>query len=193
MPRYDTQRDAEMRLTNTILSYKGKALKVLAITGDLKLVSILLRNGEEITVDQDDPDLSFIPPTLGYINTPQEAVYAVRQPARRYKQGLDLRAVHLNAHRHPGRHEGRFFVDCLEGVYPKLEECWEKFKGNNPFKQEKCHSVAFSKRFAVGNGASYSLLHRGKQVGEFEDKVPVLFEKYSYLQECLDEVTYGAN
>lgn len=190
MPRYERQRDAEMRLNGTVLSYDGKAIKVMGVDDELRLYSVFIRSGEEKIINQDDPRLSFIPPTLGYINTETEALFSMRVPARRYKQGLDIRTVYFSPrNRDVRRHQERFFVDCLENIYPTIEQCMRKLGGGtNPFKQDVCRSVAFSKKFAIGSGVGFStLLHKGREVGHFEGTIPVLSDRFSYLQECLDE------
>jgi len=181
-----------MRLSGTILTYGGQAIRVIGAREDLKLHCVKLRNGEEVVIDQDDEQLSFIAPALGYINSTMGAFYLMRQPARRYKQGIDMSRiyVHGTGRLHPAiRENTRALADCFEGVYPTIEQAKGKFGGKNPFKQERIRSVAFSRKFAIADGGNgFKLEYRGRIVGEFQDNHPVLERKFEYLQELLDGV-----
>lgn len=188
---FDNARDAAMRLEGTIVSYDGKAFKVLGITGeDIRLYGVIIRNGTEVTCHQDDPLLSMAPPPIGYVNFDNHSLYLMRKPVRRWKQGLDIRALAC-----PGAGMrimaglgDRNLMDCLENVYPSFEKSLGMFKSTNPFNPDARKSVAFSRYFCVNKGAEgLCLEYKGRAVGVVEKGVPVLSEKFQWLREGLEE------
>lgn len=119
---FDNHRDACMRLDGTIIKYGGKASQVVHVNEDLKLVLRVLSTNEEVVVGQKDEGVELIAPTLGYVNTREQAFYAMRKPARMWKQGLPVRNLYYKDVRRPVRADIVNLALCLDGVYPSLEE-----------------------------------------------------------------------
>jgi hypothetical protein len=185
--RFDNMRDAEMRLVGTILFYDNRAFSVRAIDEDLRLVGNIILTGEDKVVEQTDELLKFHCPPLGYVNLAEDSLYFMRQPMRRWKQGVDMRALVCPSHglRARGRIDPESLAKCMEGDYPSFERALGMFNCRNPFKQHERRGVAFSKHFAVTD-LGQSLCYKGKPVGVVENGVPLLSERHRYLTESLE-------
>ena len=187
---FDNLRDATMRLEGTIIKYGGKASLVLGITERaLKLQIVRLCDGEGFTVGQRDKKVELVPPCLGYVNTGKHAFYAMRKPARMWKQGLSPRNIVYIGRGMGPPIPNEVLAKCLDNDYPSVEKALASFKSTNPFNPEVARVVAFSRHWAVTKNGG--LLYKAKNVGQFEEGVPTLDEKYvwlaEYLKECLDE------
>lgn len=188
-PRFDNHRDAESRLLGTILFYQGKSFLVEGISPSLKLTGSIVTTGQNVTVSQEDPDLQYFCPPLGNINTEAGSFYVMRQPMRRWKQGIDMRALFCPDTPRPLLHRHLHFkglAECLEGVYPSFEESLSSFQGRNPFKQTEKARVAFSREFSVSRTGA--LNYKNRQVGNIVRGVPELAEHSSWLQSKLEKV-----
>tara|TARA_Y100001973_G_scaffold106774_1_gene187459 strand:+ start:6275 stop:6853 length:579 start_codon:yes stop_codon:yes gene_type:complete len=188
---FDNHRDATMRLEGTIILYGGKAALVRGVNGDLTLS--LERLHDEKVFDRVKQTSKFVKlraPCLGYVNTERGAMFAMRTPARMWKQGLSMRSVRFKGHGRvlPFHIENRVLAKCLDNNYPTLEEAKASFVSTNPFKQDTPNSVAFSRRWAVGKDGD--LLYKGDKVGRLEDK-PMLADKFIWLAEDLQETLDG--
>lgn len=180
-----------MRLEGTIITYKGKAHSVRGINANLTMSLERLCDGERIgSVKQTSKYVELRAPCLGYVNTEEGALFAMRTPARMWKQGLHLRAVRFKHSRLPPHaFDNRVLAKCLDGDYPTLEEAKGSFTSTNPFKIDVPKSVAFSRRWAVSKEGD--LLYKGDRVGEIGDK-PMLADRFIWLAEDLQE-TLDAN
>lgn len=183
---FDNQHDARMRLDGTIIKYRGKSSIVQMIDEELKLHIMRLEDGRVFVVGQRDKGVELRAPSLGYMNTPRGAAYAMRKPARMWKQGLSPRHIFYKHQRFPMAIETQDMAHCFDGVYPTLEEARKMLdKGNNPFKPRAMESAAFSRHWALH--VDGGMLYKGDVVGRFGDK-PVLVDKYVWLAEYLEEV-----
>lgn len=187
---FDNHRDATMRLEGTIIQYGGKAAIVEGVREDLKLVLLRFSDGKHYEVDQRDPLVRLVAPPLGYVNTPRKAMYAMRKPARMWKQGLPVRAIAYKGRGLPGGPGMDLLARCLDNNYPTLEQALGMFKSTNPFKPDIPDSVAFHRSWAVSRDGG--LLYKETRVGEIGD-APMLDDKYVWLAECLKETIDGAH
>lgn len=185
--RFDNMRDAEMRLVGTILFYDNRAFHVTGIDEDLRVIGDIILTNERKVVEQDDELLKFHCPPLGYVNLPEDSLYFMRQPMRRWKQGVDTRALVCPSYgvRGRGMVDHASLARCMEGDYPSLERALGMFSSRNPFKQGERRGVAFSKHFAVTDRGE-TLCYKGKTVGILQDGMPVLHDRYRYLTESLE-------
>ena len=192
---YDSYHDAIQRVQGTIITYKGLPHYVRDIRErGIKLGLVYLREHDTadlVYVDQEDEELSFAALPLGYVNTSSSAAYAMRAPARRWKQGIDHRAVlFTRPDGSLGRLEGgldmRLLCDCFEGIYPTFSDAMGMFVSKNPFKPDRRRSVAFSRQFSVEDSGA-SLSYRGRPVGKIGSNGPELQDKFRYLIEALEE------
>lgn len=188
---FDNHRDASMRLVDTIVFYQGRAMMVNDISPRaLKLRGRIILTGEEVSVHQTDDDLQMHCPPVGYVNVEGDSLYFMRQPMRRWKQGIDMRALicPTAGMRARGMINERLLAKCLENDYPNLEQAMGMFVSRNPFKDVDKKGVAFSKHFSVRKGADGPLLHyKGREVGVVENATPILSTDFQWLQEHLEE------
>lgn len=190
MKRFEPHEYAVSRLVDTVIMYKGRAFYVTDIRENLNVRGTIVLTGEEHTVDQDDPDLRFDCPPVGYINTPRGAVYAMRIPQRRWKQGIDMRALVDHRGRRIEGVDMQMVSHCLEGNYPKFEHSIKKkAEGRNPFRMEpeRNRKIAFSKNFCIDPSGRQVLEYKGDPVGYIEDNLPILEDRFEYLKESLEE------
>lgn len=187
---YDNQRDANSRLSGTIVLWENKAARVLDVTENLGLFMRQLSTTKEAVLKQDDAALQLISPPLGYANLKRGAVYLVRKPVRMWKQGLDPRQLWMEGR--PvlvrAQWDGPEFTKCYDGDYPTIDKAVKMFKGTNPFAQESPETVAFSRQWAVGKRGE--LLYKNKEVGRMGDRL-TLNDKYGWLAEALEESLNG--
>ena len=121
------------------------------------------KEGEVITVNQDDEDLDFRIFRLGYINDDyrQQATFLSRASTRQQHQGLTRGSIHPQ----PGGTlmHGEPMRNLLMGIYPPVEEAFDKI--NN----QGWSSCAISRDFAVGRNKETPqvrlLYYRGRAVG----------------------------
>lgn len=188
---FDNHRDATMRLVDTIVFYKGRAMKVESITERaLKLRGRIILTGDNVSVHQEDEDLQMFCPPVGYVNVEGDALYFMRQPMRRWKQGIDMRALVCPTHgmRSRGAITENLLAKCLENDYPDLDQAMGMFASRNPFKQIEKKGVAFAKHFSVCRGDDGPLLaYKGREVGVVENHTPILSTKFDWLREHLEE------
>ena len=190
---FDNIRDASSKLGGTIIMHDKRAMLVNDVTEDLDLQGTLIRTGEDIVTRQDDPLVKLYCPSLGYVNTKDNSFYFMRTPVRRWKQGVDMRALVCPSEgiRPRGMLDYRNLADCLENVYPSFTEALGMFENINPFKKERRRSIAFSKHFAVKQGREGMLLcFKGREVGVVEGSQPLLSNSFIWLQEMLEK-EYG--
>ncbi len=189
---FDNHRDATMRLEGTIILYKGKSAIVRGVNEDLTLSIRRLHDDKDFDrVKQTSKFVELRAPCLGYVNTERAALFAMRTPARMWKQGLSMRSVRFknNGRMPPHVIDNKVLAKCLDNDYPTIEEAMGSFISTNPFKPDIPKSVAFSRRWAVGREGV--LLYKGDEVGKLEDK-PMLADKFIWLAEDLQE-TLDAN
>ena len=173
MLKYDTHEQAEMRLAETVLTYKDQAVYVRRIrpattkrgmVADLDILPSYNNDGtvidedkrKKLTVPLDDPDLNFRKFKVGYCNdyTTKSATFLSRLPMRQQKQGLVARG--LTAVGGAGPQAGRYlngpaqtliwgtgFGEMLFGQYPDTKEAIDKVATG------EWQSLAISNQFAV--------------------------------------------
>lgn len=189
---FDNRRDAMSRLEGTIVFYKNRAMYVTGIDDRIRLHGHMILTREDAVVDQDDEELSMSCPPLGYINVEGDAYYFMRQPMRRWKQGVDVRALVCPTMgiRARGAVNDRLIAQCLENDYPSFEGALAGFSTRNPFKAaqgEGRRGIAFSKHFAVRKkDEGIVLAYKGKNVGVVEKDQPILSTKHQWLTEALE-------
>lgn len=184
---FDNYRDATMRLEGTIILYKRKSALVRGVNEDLTLALVRLHDDKVFErVKQTSKFVELRAPCLGYVNTDRGALFAMRTPARMWKQGLSTRAIrYKNGGRvPPWAIDNRTLAKCLDNDYPTIDRAMGMFVSTNPFKADTPTSVAFSRRWAVGKAGE--LLYKGDKVGEMGDK-PMLSDKFIWLAEDLQE------
>lgn len=179
---------ADNRLRNTLVSYKGYPFFIEAVMRDGTVVGQVVGTkqftGE--TFHLNDFDLTPLP--LGYVNKGDRAIYFERMPSRFYRQGLTRDTLYTKGQ---NRREG-FMVNelacTIRGLYPKFEDCIDVVANN------ECLSWAFSRKFAIGklkpSANKINVSYRGNIVGVVNDGGPKLDNKYSFLNESLEEVLH---
>ncbi len=135
------------------------------------------------------------PVRLGYVNTPEGAVYVSRIPSRRYRQGLTLQSVNCRILGEPALRNNinnANLASCIKGNYLSIKEIGTRFeravKKINPFDQGRIREIpsfAWSRRWALQRNGKVE--YRGKVVGDFVNGKVQLLPKFKYLKEELEE------
>lgn len=167
--RYPHGHDAAMRLAKTIVHYDGEPVYVKSTWDNTLMVIWRMKEGmPDFVVDANDSRLDIASPRMGFLSYGGEAYYAMRNPIRTQRQGLDI--TRLNFQRLRQRDVLRFNVDTdllygfrkmLSNEYPSVEEA-----------ASSRHSEPFGKTWALRNIGSKKvklLYHRSEAVG-FYDK-----------------------
>jgi hypothetical protein len=187
---YDNRADAVSRLMDTVIFYKGAAFYVEDISRDLEIIGHSILSKEPLVINQEDSELSVACPEIGFVNTPRGAHYFMRQPMRRWKQGLDFRSLicPYSGIRPRGLLTLDTLASCLENNYPSFKESIHIGRSLNPFKtHEGLPSRAFCKTFSVASGTEGLLLnYKGREVGVVEGEEPILSSKFQWLRESLE-------
>jgi hypothetical protein len=213
MLKYDTHEQAEMRLSETILTYKDQAVYVRRIRpattkrgmmADVTVLPWYNENGTVTSEDQqtkmtialDDPDLNFRKFNVGYCNdySRKAALFLGRMPNRQQKQGLTPRGLTSTA---VGRYGGgipetttwgRGFPEMLQGVYPSTGDAINWVAAGD------WQSVGISNQFAVERDKRIkgviALMYRNIPVGVALGKNVshfILDDDFNYLREVLTE------
>lgn len=161
---YNDQQDATMRLDGTICRYKDVPYYI-SVSAERNKVNLHdLGKGNKIleTVKYTDPEFSYKPFPLGYINYYEEAYYMARSPDRRQKQGLCHNLIRFR-NKGPG---GSWFASkemkaTILGDYPTLGECLDTVYSG------KSKKLAFHRYCAIErlNVSNVDLMFRDRKVG----------------------------
>ena len=176
--KFDREGDVRLYLVHSIVVYKGRPAEVIdaqeSCGGEFNVVlRYLNEDAGNIVTSTEDSHLSLEPPSLGYINTGEGAVYLKRHPTRYYKRGLasdNVRSQHFS--------KGAVYKISNKD-YPVFKRAlWMVRDRSKP-------SAAFSTDFAV---TADSLLFKGKKVGRITASgTPVLGKKFYFLSRRLKE------
>ena len=142
--KYDTYSDLDARLGGTIVRYKDRPFFVsiqpsVGQKGSIHLYKLGdLRASKTMKIKINDPELDISSIELGYYNlSKDDCAYAIRQPARRYKQGIypdnviwrTVRGTNYEGSKVNIFHRQEVF-DGLCGIYPLIREALTIEKGN---------------------------------------------------------------
>lgn len=189
---FESQRDAEMRLNNSIIQGPEGAIYITGILDKdyfiyREITKDGLTEGQDKKGDIRDGKFNMAAFPLGYVNFNGKAFYLQRIPTRKYKQGLckhnafcktpvrDLNDVFFS----PG------FADMFAGSYPNLEVCTQALY------DFALDGMAFGRQWAVSRGPRGALLqYKNRSVGTVEGGKPELSKRFDYLKESLEEVSH---
>lgn len=124
--------DVRQRLGGTVIRYRNIPYYCTVEGRHILLENIVTRHLEH-TINFDDPELDISSLDLGYINIVNPvacAVHASRIGQRRYKQGVDLRALSYDVLTLPSEKFAlnadymfcQGFVDAYQGKYPSVSD-----------------------------------------------------------------------
>ncbi len=186
---YDNVRDAEMRLSDTIIMIAGEPVYVKGITRGLELIYNRLGVAEDKVVDYNkSSDIDLTPVKLGFINVRGQCSYIARVPSRKQKQGLCVHSI-ASTTLNPGViFNTKDMAACIQGIYPSLPDCIKKIKS------EGVKGIAFSRRFALTKNDVFkwpaNLIYKTVGIVGKLDKAGMLhlLPKYEYLNSVLMEV-----
>jgi hypothetical protein len=168
MRRYYNWQFAESRLSDTVISYNGRAHLVMHVSREQLLTLKDLSTGSGHVVDIEDEGVSHIRPKVGFVNVARgNAIYVKIMPERRWKQGIPIRQLPaLPQH---------VLALSLNGVYISFRRCLRSK-----------YVKAFHSCWAVGGGM---LLYKGKVVGKASVDGIVEFDQGKvFLKEAFEEV-----
>lgn len=89
--RYNNGHDVQMRLTKTIVFWKGLPVYVKQVYDGTKIVLWDMQPGTtDFVVESNDSRLDITSPPLGFFHYGSKSFYVVRRPIRSQRQGLDI-------------------------------------------------------------------------------------------------------
>lgn len=183
---YDTIEDATRRLERTVVHVAGIPSFIKEFTGEGKIECINLLNGEEFTFDYKkfSGKIDITPVKLGYCNLRGKAVYLMRLPTRKWKQGFGADNLFV-ATGNAGRDilQDRALGRTITGKYPSFEKTIQELKKDN------VQSMAFSRSFAVQKyDEEIILMYRSSWVGDFKGDTITFKKQFIHLDSYLREV-----
>jgi hypothetical protein len=201
---YDTVEEARMRLTGTVIFYRGtpKYVRdcVAGLGGEIMLHMDNLPNmngGIAISIRDPDVNMRDFRSSVGYMNNitvdggaSYKAHYVMRMPIRGdgFKQGLhnsNLAFPRIGGERQRWDRAltSPSFKDMLMGVYPSIEECKVILDGD-----QTQHSVAFNRTFALAKDHElgfFILNYKGRRVASGDIEALTLPSHNWYLNDVL--------
>jgi hypothetical protein len=209
---FDTAADAHQKLTGTVILYKDRPVKIVAVAGDRDIVVDCKypesrRWGSTFNVFLSDPgfDWKSLGTRLGYMNFDfflpdyAEAVFISRTPVRASTQGLSDRTVeyeplHLPPDIMVERNVGFWdfalsegFSAMLVGQYPSLEEAMKILK-KSARDETDIKSVAISRDSAIywdRIGQPY-VLYKRRKVGTTDGSAIKIADHVQWLSETFE-------
>lgn len=190
---YESERDVELRLRNSVVMLKQRPVVVQAVENVSTVIVEDMLTGRSSRVAVDSLDLSPESAKLGYVITDDRVYFSMRKPTRRYKQGLttenffafnalekpsDKQLAQIRTELHPF---SKNVAKTILGVFPDIGEAF-----NSVRKGEK-RIVPFHREWAVADKEDeLCLLYRGDIVGYVGDQSVKLSPNNFYLKEVLE-------
>lgn len=179
--------DARQRIEHSIVLFGGCPVYIESIRGDnvnTAKVSFYEQGLANKTALLPNKKWQFKAPPLGYVNHNNSAVYLLRQPVRRWKQGLDANNLfHVDRNGDFARVDP---VNILSSLMKPLAAFREAIESEKP--------LAISSQFALDqNGFIY---RKGVPVGillDVENKRAAFSAKYNFVKEAWMEVVNAHN
>lgn len=172
---------AHSRLNGSWVKFNGSFVYILSVSNS-GVVDYLDKNSKDGKCHLRELDLT--PIQLGYINFKRASKYVVRLPVRSYRQGIRRQNVSILEGASRNQVElGKYFWDCLESGYKKLDHCIESV-----YNGEKT-SLSFCPDFCVrGDSNNMHLDYKGKECGKVDTgkQLLILDNKYNFLKESLE-------
>lgn len=206
MMLYQNAREANDRLKGCMIFYQGRPHIVQQATDNRRGPPVTLHlspcfrgdwDGLYIQVPLDSRDLNYTSMKLGYVNDGREAVYLMRRPVRRYRQGINGENLTSSLYRFNPEviyhtfaanrlsNLSREVAANLSGVYPAYEAAVEAVIEGDAW------SRAFTRELAVeGDRLGFlTLCYKGERVAaKFrEDANFRLPKRYHFLAETLEQ------
>ena len=179
---------AGMRLSRSILRYKGHPVLLNDVRDDYSCTFVYLMTGRESSIPdvRDCPDFSLEPVPLGFCQVGKLARYLMRKPRRRYKQGLNEESLYAEGPPLPSLHHTEFqkaLGRAIRGRHTTLQEAIALVD------KETFKSVPIHRDWALmkDDGEYYVLFRYYGAVGKLVNGVFEINPSYQYLQETYDE------
>lgn len=174
--------DINARLGGTVIRYDGRPYHC-TVEGEQIVLTDLISRQVIHRKNPDDPAIDVSSLDLGYVNieTPaRAAVYLERNPARRYRQGVDFNNLRYTPLTRPSSRFGvepnsmwcKGFVDSHMGNFPTFK------KAMSDLLASKAHSVALSKQVALlKDKDDIKVYYQTEEVGWVRDMNRVIVPK----------------
>tara|TARA_R110000823_G_C15952958_1_gene502519 strand:+ start:5938 stop:6477 length:540 start_codon:yes stop_codon:yes gene_type:complete len=177
---YDCEEYAASRLLDTLVRFRGKAVKVLCVFHDMTCDIYHMSGGWRAKVHLDDLDLRS--PPLGFVNKGSGCMYIARKPMRHdWRQGVRPNSV-IDV-RQNYRPSFESIAKCIDGEFPTITKAFSMLSGD--YKE-----VALSREFSITRNRGKHMINYkwyGK-VAVLEEGVPKLSSKYKYLQKEVEKL-----
>lgn len=180
--------DLNLRYSQSVILYNGEPFYVAEFLDTTRISGRILSTGRNTEINFSDIDTT--PIRLGYVNGYTTPRYVTRKPARYYKQGLTSRSLEVVDHVQGAvglRLNDDFLfasnlIDTIKNNYPSFNEALANVNSEQHF---PCQ--AFSRDFCLFKQRYIDLLWRKRTIGRIENGEAVVLQKYSYLQDSLQE------
>lgn len=176
--------DLQQKLHDSLCRYNGYCVyisvreKTICISHLSKNDIEGLKNPTRI-ISKHDQLFDVSSPSLGYCNlVNNRVVYITRNPIRRVKQGLSLKAISVNTIGRKGQIPvsaqnlwlTQPFFNMIENKYPDLEDSIKKLRGLNSKDNEFGHEVAVTRDIAlhINKLGMINVFHKTEHVGWIE-------------------------
>lgn len=183
---YASDRDAAMRLDNTVVNYKGVPVYVLSAKKGRTLICDM-DGGRERQVKTENLDIT--PVKIGNVQIGGRHVYVQRSPIRRWKQGLHRESLIVG--RMPFEQDivprlNLMSVEVLNAIIGNFGDVKENMSKVIKGQFESC---ALNRHWAVANVKGVPrLMYKDKMVGFVEGEEIIISKKWFFLKEDLLEV-----
>ena len=176
---FESQRDAEMRLTGCMVRYNGTPVFIEGVLNGTNLAVFIPEKKITEAISWDDPNFDFSSAPLGYINHGSKAIFSCRIPHRKYKQGVSVQNITVDSGSARDVFPSDGLYSCVKNEYPSFDEAVATLR--------KGRSIAFHRWWMVKQALEgIHLYHRGNRVGEVVNGRPVLLKTKRFLKECLE-------
>lgn len=222
--KYESLEEVKHRLAGTVVLYNKEPVYLRDVCsenedgkyGEFVVLFKLPGMKEHFFVDKDDARLEYKRIRLGYVNGRYTALYIVRTPARRFKQGLTKDNIFIFTPKDSLKNGDEDLgaldysdISHLTITPPQSSVSWDKLYRTKAFynmimgeypsvaecleklkENKKVLSQAFTKCFAISKNSLEltTLLYKGDVVGysEYKDRFKIPKDKF-WLREVLEE------
>lgn len=193
--RYESMRDVELRLKNSVVMCGGRPVIVTNVASIKDVIIQDILNESEASVKIADLDLAPSSAPLGYIMKGDKLLMGMRKPVRKYKQGLTTENMLTWDVAEPPTDEqlcrglptqirayDKAVGKCILGAYGDIGDVFKSVRdGDKRF-------APFHRNWAVAMmDDDLSILHRGRLAGFITDTSVRLLPECFFLQESLSE------
>ncbi len=182
---YETLDDAQRRLVRTVVMFKEIPVYIMGINEErVDFHELISQKSNRVGISR-EKDFDLTPVNLGYINYGKNSLYSWRNPARRFKQGLNEETfvIHNGAPR--DILTSKALGETILNIYPALDVCIQNLL------DKSINEIAFHRKFCLyRSNNSIGIKYKGSSViGHIgKDGLIRMVPNMGYLDSLLMEV-----